>query len=188
MSALKLYTTLKAIDTATVAFTTQGLSLQAEAHKLAMSVLVHFGKNHDIRVVANFVKAMPEMARVNALKDWFCEFGPISFGEDGKTVTFVKDKATRVGDADAKPFWKFSPEPKYEAIDVVKMLASLQKKIETDTKKTGRNHTAVLNALKAIKVTEHVAVATKVAKPKALKKAIAARKAIEATTAPVLVN
>lgn len=189
MTALKLpklYTSDKAIADATAKWGAAGQSHQAEAHVLALSVLQRFGKSHDIRIVAAFIKAMPEMSRVNSLKDWFAEFGPISFGEDGKTVTFVKDKPTTMGPANAMPFWKFSPEKAYVAMDPVKALQSLQKKLETDAKKTGKNHTALINALKAIKVTEHVAVITKPKRGKALAKAVSARKAKEAVVSPTI--
>lgn len=131
----------------------QGQRLQTKMHKLACSVLLHLGENSDIRVVHKFVLAMPEMSRSNGLRNWFEQFGPVKFiqMEDGtERVEFVKGKDTKLGDAMAKPFWKFSAKEgkPYEAIDLNAYVNQQIKKLEKDAKETSRDHTAIIAALK----------------------------------------
>lgn len=147
MTTFKLIAGAANIDRAIAIMHVRGQKLQTECHVLACSVLNHVAEHGDIRIVAKFLNAMPEAARVNALRSWFEAFGPISF--DGNSPSYAKGKKTRLGDAMSTPFWKFKAEAEYEPIDVVKQLANLIKKLEKDVKKTKRDHSDVLNGLKA---------------------------------------
>lgn len=145
---IKLYTGTAAIDAAIVKLHKSGQRVQSEMHKLACSVLDHVGKHSDITVVGRFINAMPEMARKNALRNWFETFGPVVFGE-GEQISFVKGKQTKLQPAMQKPFWKLvGVEGKpYEAIDVQAQVAIWIKKLRTDAVNTKRDHSALIHAL-----------------------------------------
>lgn len=136
-----------------------GQSLQAEMHKLACSVLVHLGETSDIRVTLRFLAAMPEMARGNALHAWFETFGPIKFAtpeeikNGAAAARFVKGGKVRLGDAMAKPFWKFkATEGKpYEPLVMDTYLDQQIKRLEKDAKETGADHKDVIAAFRALK-------------------------------------
>jgi hypothetical protein len=143
----KLISGMPNIDRAIAMLHTKGQKLQAECHVLACSVLAHVAEHGDVRVVAKFLNAMPEAARVNALRAWFEHYGPVAFEKN--QPAFVKGKKSYIGDAMAMPFWKFKAEPEYQAVDVVKMLQATVKKLEKDQKETKRDHSAVITGLKA---------------------------------------
>ena len=151
---LKLYKTAAQIDAACIAFFKKGQTLQTEAHKIACSVLAHLGEHGDIRVVAKFLNAMPEMSRANALRAWFEAFGPISF--DKNEPVFVKTKKTKLGEALATPFWKFKPEPEYVPLDAAAALDKLIKRLIKDAKETGTDHSVTIQALKLVPVSRSV--------------------------------
>jgi hypothetical protein len=146
--AIKLIVGQKLIEAGLVAFNKRATALQNEAHVLCCSVLAHVGKHSDIRLVGALLSAMPDMARRNAIRDWFVAFGPVTFENDAPV--FVKGGKTLLGDAMAKPFWSFSPEKPYEAMDVAKVLSSLVKKLEKDGKETKRDHSSIINVLSKI--------------------------------------
>jgi hypothetical protein len=149
---LELYTTEQAINSAVKAFHNNGQALQAEAHKIALSVLHHVGTHADIRVLRRFLDAMPDIARTNSLRKWFETFGPVTF--EGNVAHYAKGKATRLGDAMSKPFWKFKANEgeEYAPVDVNALLNSLIKKLEKDAKKTERDHSATILALKHVPI------------------------------------
>lgn len=145
--AMKLLTTVKAIDAAILDIHNRGTSLQADMHMTACSVLKHVAQHHDVRIVAKLLAAMPEMSRKNALKAWFENFGPVAFGK-GDEIVFVRDKATALGAAMAMAFWKFQPEAEYKAINIVSWCEQQIKKLELDQTKTNADHSGLIMALK----------------------------------------
>jgi hypothetical protein len=149
---LALYTTEKSIKDAINVFENNGKALQEEAHKIACSVLQHVGKYGDILVLRRFLDAMPDMARTNGLRLWFETFGPVTF--KGNEAQYVKGGKTRLGDAIAKPFWKFKTVEgsTYEPIDPNTVLNALIKKFEKDAEKTQRDHSATILALKHVPI------------------------------------
>ncbi|MCY1708348.1 hypothetical protein [Pannonibacter sp. SL95] len=153
-AALKLIDGEDNITKAIESVKRRGATLQRDIHILACSVLAHLGKNGDTRVVDRFVAgmidAMPEMARINALREWFETFGPVSF-KDNKPV-YQRDGKTRLGDAMAQPFWRFQPEKAYVPLDVTKFVDQALSKLAKDAKQTGRDHSALLAHLQAAKV------------------------------------
>jgi hypothetical protein len=153
MTTMKLYTTAAEIDHACVRFHRVGNVLQSEAHKIACSVLRHVGEHGDVRVVAKFLASFPDMSRVNAVRAWFEEFGPVAF--EANKATFVKGKATRLGNAMELPFWKFKPEEAYKPVDAAAELERLIKKLLKDTKKLGTDHSATIQALRLVRVGKH---------------------------------
>jgi hypothetical protein len=153
MSKMNLYTTAAEIAAATIKFTKANVRLETEAHKLACSVLAHVGEYGDIHVVSRFLASFSEMARVNAARAWFEEFGPVTF--EGNEPKFVRGKKTRLGEAMDTFFWKFVKEGVYKPVDPQAELVKLTKRLKTDTKKTGTDHSAIIAALSAIRVQMH---------------------------------
>lgn len=156
IEGVNLYIGTGAINKATDSLAKTLHARQAEAHKLALSVLYHVGMHKDVNVVKRFVTALPEMIRTNGLRNWFEQFGPVQFvtTEDGtEIVKYVKDKPTRFGDANAKPFWKFSAKEgqPYQPVDVEKFFDQMLKRLEKDAKETGVDHSARLAALRFAK-------------------------------------
>jgi hypothetical protein len=152
--AKNLYKGQANIDKRIDALFKSGQRVQAEMHKLACSVLAHLGEHKDIRTVQKFIAAMPDMARVNGLRNWFEQFGPIKFHEaEGKdaapTATYVKGKAVDLGKAIDKPFWKFSAKEgqPYEPLNVETWAKAAIGKLQKDAKETGRDHSALIHAL-----------------------------------------
>src|SRR5215207_6771991 len=150
MATLKLYETAAQIDAACLAFTKKGATLQAEAHKLACSVLRHVGEHGDVRVVSKFIASFPELARVNAVKAWFEAFGPVEFDNQG--VSYVKGAKTSLGAAMEKPFWSYTVEKPYEPVNPAKAIEALIKKLFRDAKLTGVDHSVTISGLRAIKI------------------------------------
>lgn len=179
---MELYTTSKAIDTACVALHAAGQTVQNEMHKVACSVLVHYAKNNDKRVVEKLLKAMPESARTNALRDWMNFFGTMSIGAKDEIVT-VPGKKLKLADAMAKPFWKFSPEKAYVPLDVHAAITGLIKKLERDAKETALDHSNQINALRAMILPTSIAEMAAPKAPKAVK--LVDGKASNVTTDPL---
>jgi hypothetical protein len=147
-SMMKLLVGTKAIEDALMSIHRRGQTLQQDMHVAACSVLAHIGQHSDIRMAAKLLNAMPEAARKNAMRDWLSEFGPITF--DGDNPIFVQGGKVRLGDAQANPFWKFSPEKPYQAVDVAALIASTIKKLEKDQKETKANHGTLIAGLEKL--------------------------------------
>lgn len=153
-----LYTDLTKLNAKIDAFGKAGVRLQTEAHKLASSVLLHLAKNKDTRVLSRFMLVIPDMVRTNGLRAWFEEFGNVRFVYDEdhperpEEIVLVKDKAVRLSDGIAKPFWKFTAtEGKpYQPVDRTALLNSVIDKLSKDTAKTGIDHMADIKALRAL--------------------------------------
>jgi len=150
MTKLNLYTTFADIEKATIAFSKAGAKLQSEAHKLACSVLAHVGEHGDVRVVSRFLDSFPELSRVNAVRAWFENFGPVTF--KGNNPEFVRNCKTRLGEALETPFWQFKTEAEYKPINPAAALDQLAKRLRIDAKKTGADHSAIIVALGMIKI------------------------------------
>lgn len=139
---------------------TRGQKLQQDIHRVACSVLHHIGKHKDVRVASRFIQeltqAMPEMSRVNSLKQWFEAFGPVRFAtteeiEAGSpAVVYLKDKKLALGDAMAKPFWKFKAleGAPYVPLDMNKEIDRMIKRLEKDAAETSVDHSAMISALR----------------------------------------
>ncbi len=136
----------KALDNLIADIKTRGESLARDTHIAACSVLLHVGKHSDIRMVTRLLDAVHATTRKNALMAWFEHYGQVTFGAKGE-CTFVADKATMLGEAMAKPFWQFSPEPAYKPLDIGTFIDSMVKKLKTDTDKTKRDHADLINHL-----------------------------------------
>lgn len=160
-----------AIDAKIEAFHKRGQSMQAEAHKLAVSTLLHVATHKNVAVVHKLLQAMPDALRTNGLRAWFEHFGPVVIVTEGEGVNKVdvityKAKQVDMQAAIDKPFWKFTAtEGKpYEALDVNKAVNDLVKKLRTDATKTGADHSALITQLLAT-INPTVAVAAPVEAP-----------------------
>ncbi|MGX9389613.1 hypothetical protein ACWX0O_01685 [Nitrobacteraceae bacterium UC4449_H16] len=145
---MKLFSGQPAIEAALKSIFTRGQSLQKDIHIAACSVLAHIGKHNDIRLATTLLAAMPEASRKNAMRDWLSFYGPITF--EGDKPVHVKGGKVSLGAAMANPFWSFSPEKPYEALDIAKFIASAVKKLEKDAKETKVDHSAIINAMQKL--------------------------------------
>lgn len=135
--------------------------VQAEMHKVACSVLLHFGQHKDTRMIQRFLMLIPDMVRTNGLRAWFEAHAAVKFivDESGpepvEQVIYVKDKfkdikeVIKLGEGMTKPFWKFkanegTPYQPINEVDYVKMVID---KLRRDTAKTGHGHERLLFAL-----------------------------------------
>lgn len=126
----------------------RGRALQRDVHIVACSILQRISVTNDVRLAGDInmlIDAMPASMRLNALRDWFTAYGPVKW--EGKKPTFVKGKPVELTKAMADPFWLFAPEAEYTPIDVVAFINAAIKKLNTDTEKTGVDHTKLVLAL-----------------------------------------
>lgn len=146
---LPLLGSVKAINLAIADMKTRADLLQADMHILACSVLKHVATHNDIRVLNNFLKNVPDMVRLNSLKTWFETFGNIEI-KDGVPAA-VHSKKAKLGDAMAKPFWKFKAleGAPYVPLVMDTYLDQQIKRLEKDAKETKSTVNASL--IKALK-------------------------------------
>lgn len=140
--------------------------MKERAHKLACSVLHHTAKNGRIQVLEQFLEAMPDMIRKNALQTWFETYGQLTFiaaNDPAKGVVkgwkIDRSKKLRLGEAMEKPFWtiKGMEGAPYVPMDAAKAMDRLIKQLEGDMEKAkkagvaGVDHSAMIAALKGYK-------------------------------------
>lgn len=140
--------------------------MKERAHKLACSVLHHTAKNGRIQVLEQFIEAMPDMVRKNALMQWFETYGQLTFvaSEDkdkgiSKGWKIDRSKKLRLGLAMEKPFWtiKGNEGGAYVPMDAAKAMDKLITQLEADMAKAKKNnvagvdHSAMIAALKGYK-------------------------------------
>lgn len=144
----------KPIAEKTAEIKSRGADLQQDVHILACSVLAHVGKHSNINVLTDFLAAVPDMVRVNALKTWFETFGQVSFSAlkegDKPSWRIDRTKKVRLGDAMVKPFWKFKANEgvPYQPLDMAKYCEQQIKTLERDARLSGHNHDTLIMFLK----------------------------------------
>lgn len=167
-------------------------SVEAQMHQAACSVLWHVGQHKDMRQIEKLLAAIDggeagNAVRINALKAWFETFGPISFADN--KLSYVKGKATKLGEAQSVPFWKFKPEAAYVPVDTLALLDSMSKKLTKDQDEAGADHSALLRSLAALKADEtkrrEAVVLAEKAKEAAASKAKSASKSSKAGKLPL---
>lgn len=156
-----LFTTNKAIAAETARLATVGKSYQVDLHVLACSVLSHLGKHGNIGIVIQFLDAMPDVVRKNALQDWFQAFSKCTWvGADGKAMkapAYDSTKAQRLGEAMEKPFWKFKANegaPYLPLILDTYVDAQIKKMQKDDTETKTSRWAPAIAALKALKLAQ----------------------------------
>lgn len=141
MGGNKKETSIK-LHAAIATFNKQGGDLQQFAHRLLCSLLLHVGQHRDTRPLNRFLKEAKEnvnMVRVNSMMKWCETFGPLKI-EDNK-VKYDNSKKLRLGDAMAKPFWKFKAgegQP-YQPI-TLENIANFVARLERDRTKCAENN------------------------------------------------
>jgi len=109
----------------------RGKSLQKDWHILACSIIAHIEAHRANGVNANLANALvaslPNGVRKNALLDWFCAHGAVTFNDETRKLMFDKTQGTRQLAGEATPFWEFKPEAEYKAFDLDKAIANLLK-------------------------------------------------------------
>ena len=146
MTKLNLITTDAAIESAIGKAKTQGATLQASFHRIAVSIVARMleTKDHNtcVRLVNAMIEALPAMTRKNAMRSWVEEFTGYTFNKEDKAFVFAKKEGfkTDLRAAIATPFWDFKPEVDFAPIqDWTKLIAGLVGKALKDIEKMGGN-------------------------------------------------
>jgi hypothetical protein len=72
---------------------------------------------------------LPTGLRKNALLEWFCVYGALSYNVELKKLQFDKAKITQQAIGESKPFWEFKPETECKVIDLDKAIADLVRRV-----------------------------------------------------------
>ena len=129
-----LYTTAKAIEAAIDTAHSQSGVLQVEYHKIACSVIVHLGKNFDIRIYNRLISNMPECLRTDSMQAFFDKYSVVAFDDEGE-ASIDKSKGTRLGDALVSPWWKAKKPTAYVPYNFVQACEKLLATASTKAKK-----------------------------------------------------
>lgn len=135
---------MQAIDTKIKSVATRGKTLQADMHLLCCSILEHLMQHEDTRVVERFTAALPAAARINAVKQWFELYAPITYhkGKPGFNRAKKNSAECIARDGFEKPFWllKGNEGVAYQPMNVIQTLSSLVAKLDKDSKEAGVDH------------------------------------------------
>lgn len=174
------------LNKAIASLVTRSNSIRRDLHRVACSVLNHAIEHGDVRPANRLLESLPSMFRANAIRAWLENFGPFTAEKmpgKGTVMAFRKRDDSNLAGAIETPFWEFSPETEYQPLDVTKTLSGLVKRLESDAEKTGRDHSAIVQALKALAAPVPVATKGKARAPMAVVVAAQANGATEAATA-----
>lgn len=143
------------------------MTMDKKIHLLACSILAHIEQHRATGINADLanalVNSLPTGIRKNALLEWFCTHGALSYNVELKKLQFDKAQTTRQAAGEAKPFWEFKPETECKAFDLDKSIGdlvrrALKRKSEIDAAKAidasftsddkiSENHLKVLQTL-----------------------------------------
>ena len=112
-------------------------------HKLLVECLDHARTTGDWTLLARLVNGLTGTSvRALAIKTWVETFSPYNSAVDESgAVRFTmpknadKRRPWMIDDAAANPFWELTVEKEVKAIDVIKMLESIAKRVETGKEK-----------------------------------------------------
>ena len=112
-------------------------------HELLVECLDHARTTGDWTLLARLVNGLTGTSvRALAIKTWVETFSPYNSAVDESgAVRFTMPKNAdcrrpwMIDDAAANPFWKLTVEKEVKAIDVIKMLESIAKRVETGKEK-----------------------------------------------------
>lgn len=129
---------LKTIDKNIQTIVTNANKLNTLIHETAMLIVRHAQEHGDCTRALSLVKAMPASMRRTMLVLWFNTFTPIRVVEANDKVGILPKTSKNYVDwdvkgADATPFYELAernPEKSYDFEALVKMVASLAKRIE----------------------------------------------------------
>mgnify|MGYP003637293122 FL=1 len=111
----------------------------AKQHELLVDCLDHARTSGDWTLLARLVNGLTATSvRAMAIKTWVETFSPYNSAvDDTGAVRFTmpknadKRRPWMIDDAKATPFWELTVEKEAKAIDVIKMLESIAKRVET---------------------------------------------------------
>lgn len=112
-----------------------GKQLEVLIHNVACSILVHVDQHREVSLVNKLIEATPNLARKNALRDWFTSFGKMKYDEESKLMVFFKTAKTNSVDAEQNPFWEFKPEKDYVPFDLLAAVTVLVNRAESKLEK-----------------------------------------------------
>lgn len=115
----------------------------AKMHELLVDCLDHARTTGDWTLLARLVNGLASTSvRAGAIKTWVETFSPYNSAiDDTGVVRFTmpknadKRRPWMIDDAKATPFWKLTKEVEVKAIDVIKMLESIAKRVENGKEK-----------------------------------------------------
>ena len=142
------------IGKAIVSIQTRGKKFEKDVHIAACSVLNHVQLHGDITLANNLIKAVPTLARKNALRDWFMAFGKLSYDAKNKTMTYDKTKVTLQDEANETPFWEFKPEAEYVPFDLTAAIQNILNRAKKAAEHGDKLDETKLKALAALVTVE----------------------------------
>ena len=111
-------------------------------HELLVDCLDHARTTGDWTLLARLVNGLAATSvRAGAIKTWIETFSPYNSAvDDTGAVRFTMPKNDKrrpwmIDDAAANPFWELTVEKEVKAIDVIKLLESIAKRVETGKEK-----------------------------------------------------
>jgi uncharacterized protein (DUF1697 family) len=130
-----------------------GKKLETLIHTVAVSVIVHIEKHREVSLANKLIDAVPNLARKNALRDWFISFGKMTYDKETQGMMFNKAGKTNEIEATQNPFWVFVPEKDYVPFDLVSAVNELIKRAEAKANKANKLDkipTTILTQLKKV--------------------------------------
>jgi hypothetical protein len=125
----------------------KGKALETLIHTVAVSILVHVEKHREVSLANKLIEAVPNLARKNALRDWFIAFGKMTYDKETQVMVFSKTATTNDKDATQNPFWTFKPESEYVPFDLIAATNNLIKIAETKLNKGNKQDKIPSNVL-----------------------------------------
>lgn len=115
----------------------------AKQHELLVDCLDHARTSGDWTLLARLINGLTGTSvRAMAIKTWVETYSPYnSATDDTGAIRFTipknadKRRPWMIDDAKATPFWELTVEKEAKAIDVIKMLESIAKRVETGKEK-----------------------------------------------------
>ena len=115
----------------------------AKQHQLLVDCLDHARTTGDWTLLARLINGLTGTSvRTMAIKTWVETFSPYNSAvDDAGAVRFTmpknadKRRPWMMEDAKSTPFWELTKEKEVKAIDVIKMLESIAKRVETGKEK-----------------------------------------------------
>ena len=138
---------LKAITDVSVT----GKKLETLIHTVAVSILVHIEKHREVSLANKLIDAIPNLARKNALRDWFIAFGKMSYDKETQVMMFKKTGVTDSDKATQNPFWLFKPEAEYVPFDLIAKINDVIKLAEAKSNKPNKQDKIPANVLAGLR-------------------------------------
>lgn len=136
-----LYSSTKAIETAIETAGANASTLQIEYQKIACSIVLHLGKNSDIRVYNRLIESMPDLLRVDSMQAFFDKYSVIAFDDEGN-ASINKKKGTKLGEALCNPWWKAKKAQPYVPYNFLERCKVLLQAAQNKAKKADKEKEA----------------------------------------------